>query len=67
MKSIELQEKSVAELRDLEASLREELFRLKMHLYTGQLESVATLRNKKRDIARVLTALRERELSGAEA
>lgn len=67
MKSSELQGKTIAELRELETTLREELFRLKMHLYTGQLESVAVLRNKKRDIARVLTALRELQLSGAEA
>lgn len=60
MKSAELREKSTGELRELESELREKLFRLKMNLYTGQLERVSELRSAKRDIAKVLTILRER-------
>lgn len=63
MKANELRDKSTEELEDLAKDLRDELFRLKMHHYTGQLESVATLRDKKRSIARVLTVLRERALA----
>lgn len=62
MKAIELRENTTAELNETLKTLREELFRLKMHHYTGQLESVADLKAKKRDIARVLTVLRERQL-----
>lgn len=65
MKASELREKSTPELQELEQELRQELFKLKMHLYTGQLESVAALRNKKRDVARVLTILNERSSSEA--
>ena len=60
MKAAELREKSTGELRELETELREKLFRLKMNLYTGQLERVSELRVAKRDIARVLTILKER-------
>jgi len=65
VKAKEIREKSVGELRELEAELREKLFRLKMHHYTGQLESVAELKATKRDIARVLTVIREREAGKA--
>lgn len=62
MKAKELRENTTAELNETLQTLREELFRLKMHHYTGQLESVAGLKAKKRDIARVLTVLRQRQL-----
>lgn len=60
MKASKLREKSTGELREMEQELREQFFRLKMNLYTGQLEKVSELRSTKRDIARVLTILRER-------
>lgn len=60
MKAAELREKSTGELRGLEKELREQLFRLKMKHYTGQLERISDLRQAKRDIARVLTVLRDR-------
>ena len=60
MKASELREKSTGELREKEQELREQLFRLKMNLYTGQLEKVSELRMTKRDIARILTILRKR-------
>ena len=50
---------------DLEARLREakeELFNLRFQAATGQLESHGRLRHVKRDIARIYTILREREL-----
>ncbi len=60
MKASELREKSMGELREMEGELREQYFRLKMQLYTGQLERVSELKSTKRDIARVLTVLKER-------
>lgn len=57
MKSTELEGKSVAELEELEKQLREELFRLRMKHFTGQLRRVSDLKEKRRDIARVLTAM----------
>ena len=50
---------------DLESKLREhkeELFNLRFQAATGQLESHGRLRAVRRDIARIYTIMREREL-----
>ena len=50
---------------DLESRLREakeELFNLRFQAATGQLESHGRLRHVKKDIARIYTVVREREL-----
>ena len=50
---------------DLEGKLREakeELFNLRFQAATGQLESHGRLRSVKKDIARIYTVVREREL-----
>jgi large subunit ribosomal protein L29 len=50
---------------DLEAKLREakeELFNLRVQAAPGQLESHGRLRTVKKDIARIYTVVREREL-----
>ena len=50
---------------DLESKLREakeELFNLRFQAATGQLESNSRLRTVKKDIARIYTVVREREL-----
>ena len=50
---------------DLEVRLREakeELFNLRFQAATGQLESHGRLRTVKKDIARIYTVVREREL-----
>ena len=50
---------------DLEAKLREakeELFNLRFQAATGQLDSHGRLRLVKKDIARIYTVVREREL-----
>ena len=50
---------------DLEGKLREakeELFNLRFQAATGQLESHGRLRTVKKDIARIYTVVREREL-----
>jgi large subunit ribosomal protein L29 len=55
---------------DLETRLREakeELFNLRFQSATGQLESHGRLRTVKRDIARIYTVVRERELGIGQA
>jgi large subunit ribosomal protein L29 len=50
---------------DLEVKLREakeELFNLRFQAATGQLENNSRLRTVKKDIARIYTVVREREL-----
>lgn len=46
---------------------RQELFNLRFQLVTGQLDNSARITAVRRDIARVATILREREIEAAEA
>lgn len=59
MKASELREMSVGDLRDKEAALADQLFALRLQQVTGQLESGARMRHARKDLARVLTVLRE--------
>ena len=64
-----------AELRDLAddqlierlAENKQELFNLRFQHVTGQLDNYARLQQLKRDIARVSTEMRAREIAAAEA
>ncbi len=64
MKLSEIRDKSIAELNEELVALKEELFRLRFQHATNQLENPLQLKSVKRDIARVKTILRERELQG---
>ncbi len=57
-----LRELSDEELRAREQELRQELFNLRFQHATRQLENTARIPQVKREIARILTILREREL-----
>jgi large subunit ribosomal protein L29 len=65
----------IAELRELQdeeletrlAEAKTELFNLRFQHVTGQLDNYARLVQVKRDVARILTLLREREIAAAEA
>ena len=46
---------------------KEQLFNLRFQLATGQLENHSRLGKVKREVARVLTELRAREIAAAEA
>ena len=50
------------ELQDKLSSLKAELFNLRFSHATGQLANPLQIKNVKRDIARVKTVIREREL-----
>lgn len=62
MKPSEIREKPKAELDKLTTQLKEEVFRLKFRKGTGQLKQTAGIRKTKRDLARVCTELRARDL-----
>jgi large subunit ribosomal protein L29 len=49
------------------ADSKEELFNLRFQNATGQLDNTSRLTTVKRDVARVLTELRAREIADAEA
>jgi large subunit ribosomal protein L29 len=60
MKASELRDKSAEELNSELLKLREEQFKLRMAKSTGQLGQTHLLKQTKRDIARVKTALTEK-------
>ena len=53
------------EIRDQLSQMEEQRFRLKFQKGMGQLEGLKKLRTLRKDRARALTVLRERELAGA--
>lgn len=59
----ELRELSGAELAEKEQELKQELFNLRFQLATGRIENPMRIRQTRRDIARVKTALRQNALS----
>jgi large subunit ribosomal protein L29 len=59
MKAQELRDQSEDELRDKERDLAEQLFALRLQKVTGQLEKPSRVRQVRKDLARVLTILRE--------
>ncbi len=64
MKPSEVREKSIVELNSELAELKQELFKLRFAHATNQLDNPMKLKGVRRDIARVKTVLRERELKG---
>ena len=63
MKTKELHELTVEELNVKLKELSEELFNLRFRHAIGQLENSASLKTCKKDIAKVKTILRARELA----
>jgi large subunit ribosomal protein L29 len=57
----DLREQTVEELRGKERELAQQLFALRLNKATGQLESPAKMRKARRQMARVLTVLREKQ------
>jgi large subunit ribosomal protein L29 len=65
MKASELKELSREELNERLGHLKDELFNLTFQHSTGQLENPMRLPQTKRDIARVLTVLKEKKSASA--
>ncbi|MDP9022722.1 MAG: 50S ribosomal protein L29 [Actinomycetota bacterium] len=63
MDATELRELPEAELRQHLTEHKDELFNLRFQHVTGQLDNPRRLEQVKREIARCLTVLRERELA----
>lgn len=62
MKTTEIREMSAAELDTKIAELKEQLFNLRFQMATGQCENPMKVHEIKKDIARIKTIQREREL-----
>ena len=63
----ELRELEPKELRARAAELKQTLFEVKNKHSTGVLDSTAELEKTKREIARILTVAREKEIAAAPA
>ena len=59
----ELRDLSDEELDTKLAEAKEELFNLRFQLVTGQLDNPMAIKIMRKEIARILTVLRERELA----
>mgnify|MGYP001133096201 CR=1 FL=1 len=63
MKAKDLQNMTEQELNTKLAELKEELFNLRFQMATSQLDNTARVNTVKKDIARVLTEQRAREIA----
>jgi ribosomal protein L29 len=59
MKIAEIRKLSTTELTTESTKLREEIAELKRRLSSGEVQNVRVIRNKRKDLARVLTVLGE--------
>ena len=67
MKAAEIRKLSASELDAKLRELKDELFKLRFQQAINQLDNPMRISAVKKDIARVLTVLRETELSGKDA
>ena len=65
MKAADLREKSVEDLQELQKSLARDVFQSRVKNFTNRLDDTSSMRKTKRDLARVLTLLHERERESA--
>ena len=65
MNATEIRELTVDDLRARVKDLDDQLFRMRIQKSMGQLEAPGKVRDIRRDLARINTILREKELQGA--
>ena len=61
----ELRQMSVEELGVKEREVREELFRLRLKLRTNQLDNATTYRQARKELARILTLMTQKQREAA--
>lgn len=62
MTAVEVRTRSDDELKQMQNDLKDELFGLKFQQILGQIEDTTVLKKTRKDIARIKTVLREKEL-----
>jgi large subunit ribosomal protein L29 len=67
MRAKDLRERSVEDLRELEKSLKTDSFQNRLKNFTNRLDDTSSIKKSRRDLARVLTILRERQGGAAVA
>ncbi len=63
MKASEIREMEAVQIQEKLAELKKELFNLRFQNDVGQLENTATLSNVKKDIARLYTISKEKNIN----
>ena len=63
MKAAEIRELSAEDLQEKLKEAKAELFNLRFQMATSQLDNTARVKQVKKDIARIMTEMRARELS----
>ncbi len=64
MKKSEIKDMALAELRNKETEMREEIFRLRMKRSGSSLDNTMLIRNRRKDLARIITLRKEKERGG---
>jgi large subunit ribosomal protein L29 len=59
MKIAEIRKMSTEQLTVQSTGLRDEIAELRRRLYSGEVQNVRVIRNKRKDLARMLTVLQE--------
>ncbi len=67
MKAADLREKSVEDLQELQKSLVHDVFTNRLKNFTNRLDDTSSIRKSRRDLARVITLIRERAGKAAPA
>ena len=60
MKVVEIRKMSTDELTKQSTALQTEIVELRRRLYSGEVQNVRVLRNKRKDLARIYTVLGEK-------
>jgi large subunit ribosomal protein L29 len=63
MKAQKVRDQDEAELKNQLGAMDEQLFRLRFQMSMGQMDGLKKVRTMRKDRARILTILRERELA----
>jgi large subunit ribosomal protein L29 len=64
MKASEMRDKTVDELRQQQLDLKKELFNLNFQKVTGEIENPMRIRKCRKDVARILTVINEKNRKG---
>ena len=67
LKASDLHERTIEDLRELEKTLTRDVFQNRLKNFTNRLDDTSQIRKTKRDLARVITLLRERNAGPAPA
>ena len=66
LKGEKVRDMATAELAGKERELSEQIFRLKFQFASGQTDTLAGIRNMRKNLAKVKTVLRDREIKSAQ-